>query len=71
MKVKLKMPDHIVVGFTRREIMIINNCLNEACHGLIMDRFIPAREDLLEMLDQARAIHDTKDFYRIKKPALV
>ncbi len=46
---------------------MMRNCLSEACHGMLMDRFLPARPDLLDMLDEARAITAAKDFYRIKR----
>jgi hypothetical protein len=56
MKVKSATSQEISVGFTVRELVLINNCLNEACHGLLMDRFVPAHDDLVDMLNCVFAI---------------
>jgi hypothetical protein len=65
MKIKVKTPDEVVVAFNRRELMIINNCLNEACHGLIMDRFLPAHQDLSAMLKEIGGITGAPDFFKL------
>jgi len=67
MKIKVKTPERMVLGFTRRELLIINNCLNEACNGLIMDRFIPARDALIKMMTSTSNICNAKEFYRINQ----
>jgi hypothetical protein len=64
MKVKTKTPTHVVIGFTRRELTVISNCLNEACYGLLLDRFLPARSDLLDMLESSRAISEDRQVFR-------
>jgi hypothetical protein len=69
MKIKIKTPDRIVIGFTRRELLIIGNCLHEACHGLLLDRFIPARDELLTIMDTVRSA-ENKDLFRLS-PAVV
>jgi hypothetical protein len=70
MKLKVKTPERIVVGFTRRELLIIGNCLNEACHGLLIDRFIPARDELLEIMDNVRSVTESGDFFKISRAAV-
>jgi hypothetical protein len=66
MKVKTKTPDRFVVGFNRRELMIVNNCLHEACHGLIMDRFLPAHQQLGMMLRSFSSIMEAHDFFKLR-----
>jgi hypothetical protein len=70
MKVRVITPDQMVISFTRRDITIIHNCLREASHGLVMDRFLPLRKDLIQMQDEIKAITAAKDFFRFK-PAIV
>lgn len=65
MKLKVKTPDHIVIGFTRRELMLMGNCLNEACHGLLMDRFIPAHDEIVEIHQSVRDATFNNDFFRL------
>lgn len=67
MKLKVKTPDRIVVGFTRRELLIIGNCLHEACHGLLLDRFVPAHDDLLEIRDTVRSVTESSDFFKVSR----
>jgi|GEM_PF-5822460 len=66
MKVRTKTPDSVLVSFNRREIMVMTNCLHEACHGLTMDRFVPAHQDLQNMLKDMDAILDKNDLFRLK-----
>ena len=66
MKIKLRTPDRFVVGFNRREVSIIKNCLNEACRGLIMDRFIPAHEELLVMHEDFMRVSNTSDSVKVR-----
>ncbi|MBX4187994.1 MAG: hypothetical protein KW793_02545 [Candidatus Doudnabacteria bacterium] len=66
MKVKLKSPGSTVVGLSRRELLIINNCLREACSGLLMDRFIPINDELSEMLSNFREMTTQEDVLKIK-----
>lgn len=68
MKVKLKTPEKVLVGFNKREVALIINCLYEACHGVIMDRFIPAHIELMNMLESAQRIEREEVFYNIKTP---
>lgn len=65
MKLKVKTPDRIVIGFTRRELLIMSNCLHEACHGILLDRFIPAHDDLMEIRDTVRTVIESKDFIKV------
>jgi hypothetical protein len=67
MKLKVKTPDRIVVAFTRRELLIIGNCLKEACHGLLLDRFIPAHDELLEIMDSVRSVTESGDFFKVTR----
>jgi hypothetical protein len=66
MKVKTKTPEQFVVGLNRRELMIINNCLNEACSGLIMDRFLPVNPELKLMLKTMSGIVSSRDVFTFK-----
>jgi hypothetical protein len=70
MKVKLKTPQRVIVGFSRREMMMIHNCLQEACNGVIMDRFIPAHDELSAMLDSIRGIISADDYFALKPVAV-
>jgi hypothetical protein len=69
MKVKIKTPELIAIGFTRRELMIIGGCLAEAKSGLLLDRFLPANEQLGAMLDVIRAAAENKDFFNLRRVA--
>jgi hypothetical protein len=69
MKIKLKTPDEAVLAFNRRELMVVNNCLNEACHGLLLDRFIPVHEELLNMLDCTQSVYNNKETFNLKAVA--
>ena len=70
MKVKLKTPDRFIIAFNRREILILDNCLREACHGMLMDRFIPANDELAEMLECMDRIAQGTDLFRVKPAAI-
>jgi hypothetical protein len=65
MKLKVKTTDKFVIGFNRRELMIISGCLNEACHGMIMDRFVPAYQELESMLSDVREYTSSTDFFKL------
>lgn len=66
MKIKVRTPGNAVVGLSRRELLIINNCLNEACNGLLMDRFIPVHDELSSMLDNVREIMNAEDAFKVR-----
>jgi hypothetical protein len=70
MRVKLKTPERVIVGLSRRDLIIITNCLYEASHGLIMDRFVPANKDLAKMLENVKDIIKEGQMMKVK-PAIV
>lgn len=70
MKVKLKTPDHMILAFNMREQMILESCLEEACHGFLMDRFLPARRELMMMQDLMLNTHTPKHIFKFKPTLL-
>lgn len=70
MKLKVKTPEQLVIGFTRRELMLMSNCLNEACHGMLMDRFIPAHDELISIHKGVKEAALNNDFFKLT-PATV
>lgn len=65
MKLKVKTTDRFVIGFTRRELLLVTGCMEESFSGLLADRFLPARQELGLMLSELREITSSTDFFKL------